>query len=179
MKEVIFLKIVKYLRRKGEVTDGYDFIPDRNRHNMGQLACMEIPSLLPELLTGSSGPYFIVQHLNNKHFLSALHTYSDTLSVHHMDANFIPLHLYKVPRNCSNVLLTSNVMYTVQNLITAVGDATPHRTDIEHENDENLGFSPIKSVKPKQSVDAIGIVGCSSSVLKIGDDSVRIDLKRW
>lgn len=35
----------------------------------------------PELLTTPSGPYFIVQTINNKNLLSALHSYSDTLSV--------------------------------------------------------------------------------------------------
>lgn len=38
-------------------------------------------STLPELLTTPSGPYFIVQKTQNKTMMSALHSYSDTLSV--------------------------------------------------------------------------------------------------
>lgn len=38
-------------------------------------------STVPELLTTPSGPYFIVQKTQNKNMMSALHSYSDTLSV--------------------------------------------------------------------------------------------------
>lgn len=38
-------------------------------------------AITPELLTTPSGPYFIVQKAQNKNLLSALHSYSDTLSV--------------------------------------------------------------------------------------------------
>lgn len=48
---------------------------------MTPLACMHIPSFSPEILTTRAGPYFIVQFLNGSHLLSALHSYSDTLSV--------------------------------------------------------------------------------------------------
>lgn len=57
---------------------------DRSRHNMTSLACMDIPSLVPEVLTTQSGPFFIVQYLKGNHLLSALHSYSDTLSVCHL-----------------------------------------------------------------------------------------------
>lgn len=133
---------------------------------------MEMPSLVPELLTGPNGPFFIVQYLNNKHYLSALHTHSNTLSVHNMDANFVPLHLYKIPKDCSSVLLTPTIIYTKQMINRAAADAKPQRTDAEHENDENLGFSPAKGAKANRPIEAIGVVGCNSSVLKIGEDSV-------
>lgn len=44
-------------------------------------AIMNVPANCPEILTTPSGPYFIVQCINNTHLLSALHAYSDTLSV--------------------------------------------------------------------------------------------------
>lgn len=44
-------------------------------------AMINSPTATPELLTTPSGPYFIVQSINNKNLLSALHSYSDTLSV--------------------------------------------------------------------------------------------------
>lgn len=139
---------------------------------MGQLACMEMPSLVPELLTGVNGPFFIVQYLNNKHYLSALHTESNTLSVHNMDANFVPLRLYKVPTNCSNVLLTPRIIYTKLSVNSTAGDSKSQRTNLEHENDENLGFSPVKMTRVDQNIDAIGVVGCNASVLKVGEESV-------
>lgn len=58
-----------------------EFALDRSQHNMTSLACMDIPSLVPEVLTTQSGPFFIVQYLKGNHLLSALHSYSDTLSV--------------------------------------------------------------------------------------------------
>lgn len=54
---------------------------DRNRQQLTTLACMELPSFQPEILTTSSGPHFIAQFLKDTHLLSALHSYSDTLSV--------------------------------------------------------------------------------------------------
>lgn len=38
-------------------------------------------TVVPELLTSPSGPYFIVQKSQDKNLMSALHAYSDTLSV--------------------------------------------------------------------------------------------------
>lgn len=46
-----------------------------------QFTMINANSALPELLTTPSGPYFIVQKTQNKTMMSALHSYSDTLSV--------------------------------------------------------------------------------------------------
>lgn len=137
---------------------------------------MHMPSFVPEILATASGPFFIAQFLRDTHLLSALHPYSDTLSVHSMDISLIPLYLYKIPRNCSNVLLTSNIMYTMQKIheTIEIDDKNVQKTEANLENDENLGFSPAKSSKldGKSTVNAIGVIGCSSAVLKIGEDSV-------
>lgn len=44
---------------------------------------MNVPAMLPEILTTPSGPFFIVQNIRDSYLLSALHSYSDTLSVSH------------------------------------------------------------------------------------------------
>lgn len=148
------------------------FFLDRSRHNTTQLATMHMPSFVPEILTTKTGPYFIAQFLKDSHLLSALHSYSDTLSVHSMDISLIPLYLYKIPKDCINVLLTPNIMYTTQKVRKNGGHITEGapNTDEEHENKEIP--SPIKM--NEQSVDAIGVIGCNSTVLRIGEDSVRI-----
>lgn len=46
---------------------------------------MNTPTVVPELLTTPSGPFFIVQKPQNKNLMSALHPYSDTLSVSFVD----------------------------------------------------------------------------------------------
>lgn len=48
---------------------------------MQSFAIMDAPAMLPEILTTPAGPYFIVQFLRDTYLLSALHSYSDTLSV--------------------------------------------------------------------------------------------------
>lgn len=145
-----------------------------------------MPSFVPEILTTKIGPFFIAQYLRDTHLLSALHSYSDTLSVHSMDISLIPLYLYKIPKDCTNVLLTPNIMYTTQKIRhggdgnDGGGGVVDNKTfaqdtnvknkefaDEEHENKEIP--SPIKEAP---LVNAIGVIGCNSTVLRIGEDSV-------
>lgn len=49
--------------------------------NYQQYSMMNAVSVIPEPLTTPSGPFFIVQRSHNKSLISALHPYSDTLSV--------------------------------------------------------------------------------------------------
>jgi hypothetical protein len=53
---------------------------EREKKN-DQYTLINAYSTVPELLTTPSGPYFIVQKTQNKNLMSALHSYSDTLSV--------------------------------------------------------------------------------------------------
>lgn len=131
---------------------------------------MYMPSFVPEILTTKTGPYFIAQFLRDTHLLSALHSYSDTLSVHSMDISLIPLYLYKIPKNCTNILLTPNIMYATQKIRpnqVANSDSANDQNE-EYENKEIP--SPIKSDEPL--VNAIGVIACNSTVLRIGEDSV-------
>lgn len=158
------------------------FFLDRSRQNVTQLITMHMPSFVPEILTSKVGPFFIAQYLRDTHLLSALHSYSDTLSVHSMDISLIPLYLYKIPKDCTNVLLTPNIMYTTQKVRhgtafdsvdnkTVAQDAQHTKTKPsaidEYENKEVP--SPIKEIP---LVNAIGVIGCNSTVLRIGEDSV-------
>lgn len=134
---------------------------------------MHMPSFVPEILTTKTGPYFIAQFLRDTHLLSALHSYSDTLSVHSMDISLIPLFLYKIPKGCTNVLLTPNIMYATQKVRqneVKNGKNTDNKMDEEHENKEVP--SPLKT--NETFVNAIGVIGCSSTVLRIGEDSVNL-----
>lgn len=53
---------------------------DKSKDQM-PYSMMNTPTIVPELLTTPSGPYFIMQKSQNKSLMSALHPYSDTLSV--------------------------------------------------------------------------------------------------
>lgn len=131
---------------------------------------MHMPSFVPEILTTKTGPYFIAQFLRDTHLLSALHSYSDTLSVHSMDISLIPLYLYKIPKDCTNVLLTPNIMYTTQKLKKTQVQSNENAENVEYENKEVP--SPMKT--DETFINAIGIIGCNSTVLRIGEDSVSV-----
>lgn len=73
------------------------------------------------------------------------------------------------------MLLTPNIMYTIQKirhnqLQSADNDESENE---EYENKEVP--SPIKSDEAR--INAIGVTSCNSSVLRIGEDSVFINLR--
>lgn len=51
------------------------------KNEQAPYAMMNMATIAPELLTTPSGPFFIMQKTHNKNLMSALHSYSDTLSV--------------------------------------------------------------------------------------------------
>lgn len=54
---------------------------EKTKNDQAQYSIMNSATIVPELLTTPSGPYFIMQKSHNKSIMSALHPYSDTLSV--------------------------------------------------------------------------------------------------
>lgn len=159
---------------------------------------MHMPSFLPEILTTTTGPFFIAQFLKDTHLLSALHSYSDTLSVHSMDISLIPLYIYKIPKDCSNVLITPNIMYTKQQI---------HSNEIANDDDDDVNnietFEKTENQESLQTteshessnindshsraqlsnkklnedtVNAIGVIGCNATTLRIGEDSVSFSI---
>lgn len=55
------------------------------KSEQAQYSIMNVATIVPELLTTPSGPFFIVQKPQNKNLMSAMHPYSDTLSVSHWE----------------------------------------------------------------------------------------------
>lgn len=138
---------------------------------------MHMPSFVPEILTTKTGPCFIAQFLRDTHLLSALHSYSDTLSVHSMDISLIPLYLYKIPKDCTHVLLTPNIMYTTQKVRKIVRNVVENSESAENQeclNEEHENKEIPSPIKEAPLVNAIGVVGCNSTVLRIGEDSVIV-----
>ncbi|KAL9893666.1 RCC1 and BTB domain containing protein claret isoform 1-T1 [Glossina fuscipes fuscipes] len=81
---------------------------------MGSFAIIDSPSLLPELLIKSGGSFYTIQSLRGTYLLSALHSHSNSLSVHSIDINLKPLFLYKIPHQCVDILISSNILYSIQ-----------------------------------------------------------------
>lgn len=137
---------------------------------MTQLACMDVPSFSPEVLTTPAGPFFIVQCLRGAHLLSALHPYSDTLSVHSMDISLIPLHIYKIPKDSSDVIVTPFVMFAKQMLNAEEKASASSEMPADVENRETIDDDEDKKLN------AVSVIACNSTVLQIGEDTVSADL---
>ncbi|XP_065095854.1 uncharacterized protein ca [Ochlerotatus camptorhynchus] len=169
---------------------------ERIKEHAANLAVMELPGMYPEILTTPAGPYFVVQYMNGKYLLSALHSYSDTLSVHSMDISLIPLHIYKVPKQCKSTVLTRNVIYVMHHLnlgserTTESTNSSPdaNTETVEELQDqprrntdssiENLGSSrshtqaedATTETTNTDTVNAVSVVSCQIAAVKMGDD---------
>ncbi|XP_037955224.1 uncharacterized protein LOC119685097 isoform X2 [Teleopsis dalmanni] len=88
-----------------------EYIPE---NTIGSFAIMDSPSLKPEILGNSIGSFYTIQNLRSTYLLSALHCQSNRLSVHSIDINLKPLFLYKIPKNCFDILISSNILYSIQ-----------------------------------------------------------------
>lgn len=173
--------------------------PKDQEKNKERLAVMDSPGIVPEILTMPSGPYFSVQVCQDKYLLSALHAYSDTLSVHSMDISLIPLYLYKLPSKCRETILTQNIMYIIQSIIpeksedvtatntvnsSSSNQPTPtpsmgakedpplnmaNSTDGTN-SDVDDGNMNTQSNEYEPGIDAVGVLSCSLSATKIGDE---------
>lgn len=162
---------------------------EKTKDQAASLGLMEAPGIVPEILTTPAGPYFIVQELDGKHLLSALHSYSDTLSVHTMDISLIPIFLFKLPPNCRNLLLTKNLLYVVKNVnetaATPTNDAGAATSDVEMKQSSQSSIDVVEHViSSSQDVtnsssfslsNALGIVSCAMAVSKLGDECIFND----
>ncbi|XP_067619024.1 uncharacterized protein ca isoform X2 [Eurosta solidaginis] len=88
-----------------------DYMPE---NTLGNFAIMDSPSLTPEVLSNTSGSFYTIQNLRSTYLLSALHSHSNSLTVHSIDISLKPLFLYKIPKNCFDILISSNLLYTIQ-----------------------------------------------------------------
>lgn len=81
-----------------------------------------------------------------------------------MDISLIPLYIYKIPKNCSDILVTPNLMYSIQAV---------------EESDEKLAqddsFTEERKVPvPENLTQSIGVIASNATELRIGEDAVRI-----
>uniref|UniRef100_A0A182Q4K0 Uncharacterized protein n=1 Tax=Anopheles farauti TaxID=69004 RepID=A0A182Q4K0_9DIPT len=151
---------------------------EKYKEQAANLAVMELPGTYPEILTTPAGPYFVVQHLDGKYLLSALHSYSDTLSVHSMDISLIPLHIYKLPKQCHTTLLTKNVLYVLHSMqedepvnvppapeepATTVGEKVEANNSVEES-------STSSSTTEAGAPNTVSVVSCKIASMKMGDD---------
>lgn len=134
-------------------------------------AMINSPAITPELLTTPSGPYFIVQKVQNKHLLSALHAYSDTLSIHNIDISLIPLNLYKLPQHAREALLTDNILYIIQNSPSRSPSSTV-KSNGKQETPSETGSS--KTISNTRRIDSIdeNLKSVASSVENVQSASV-------
>ncbi|GAB0090587.1 uncharacterized protein DMENIID0001_053250 [Sergentomyia squamirostris] len=86
---------------------------DRPKEEALSYEIIEPPCISPEILTTELGPMYIVQYIEKVPYLTALHRDVKTLSVHTMDINLRPIHIYDIPETTENVLLTKNLMFAV------------------------------------------------------------------
>uniref|UniRef100_A0A182IDA2 Uncharacterized protein n=1 Tax=Anopheles arabiensis TaxID=7173 RepID=A0A182IDA2_ANOAR len=147
---------------------------EKYKEQAANLAVMELPGMYPEILTTPAGPYFVVQHLDGKYLLSALHSYSDTLSVHSMDISLIPLHIYKLPKQCHTTLLTKNVLYVLHSVQEEeqepAGD--PPEEPLESKVDGNSSVDDTTSSSTTESgvPNTVSVVSSKIAAMKMGDD---------
>ncbi|XP_035899291.1 uncharacterized protein LOC118506373 [Anopheles stephensi] len=144
---------------------------EKYKEQAANLAVMELPGMYPEILTTPAGPYFVVQHLEGKYLLSALHSYSDTLSVHSMDISLIPLHIYKLPKQCHTTLLTKNVLYVLHSLPAEEPVETPPEGPSDGKLDGNNSIDETSSsLTDTGTPNTVSVVSCKIASMKMGDD---------
>uniref|UniRef100_A0A182K6Y6 Uncharacterized protein n=1 Tax=Anopheles christyi TaxID=43041 RepID=A0A182K6Y6_9DIPT len=146
---------------------------EKYKEQAANLAVMELPGMYPEILTTPAGPYFVVQHLDGKYLLSALHSYSDTLSVHSMDISLIPLHIYKLPKQCHTTLLTKNVLYVLHSLQEEeerAGDPPEATLETKVDGNNSVDDTTTSSTTDVGAPNTVSVVSCKIAAMKMGDD---------
>ncbi|XP_054728127.1 uncharacterized protein LOC129237413 isoform X1 [Anastrepha obliqua] len=112
-----------------------DYMPE---NTLGNFAIMDSPSLTPEVLNNSIGSFYTIQNLRSTYLLSALHSHTNSLTVHNIDISLKPLFLYKIPKNCFDILISSNLLYTIQYVdINGDNSKTASTQNIEKNTEKN------------------------------------------
>lgn len=91
-----------------------------------------------------------------------------------MDISLIPLHIYKIPKDCSDILITPYIMFTKQTIAQTKRKHNDPNADPKTESEfvaENC--ERIDAEDESHNVNAIGVIGCNSTALRIGEDSVN------
>lgn len=103
-----------------------------------------------------------------------------------MDISLIPICLYKIPKNCKDILLTKTLIYTLQATSDVDKDSQQQQPvedkidefDESPENNELIGCEEDDEKNEESSdaaakqFDAVGIVSGNLTAIRIGEDSV-------
>ncbi|XP_055699615.1 uncharacterized protein LOC129799608 isoform X2 [Phlebotomus papatasi] len=104
---------------------------ERPKEEAVSFEIIEPPCISPEILTMETGPLYIVQYIDKVPYLTALHHEVKTLSVHTMDINLRPIHIYDIPEYTENILLTKNLVFVVHRI-------TKGESEAKEENETSL-----------------------------------------
>lgn len=90
-----------------------------------------------------------------------------------MDISLIPLHIYKIPKDCNDILITPYIMFTKQTIAQNKTNRNDKTVNLMTESETNFENCEAIDVKDEiVRVNAIGIIGCNTTTLRIGEDSV-------
>ncbi|XP_055923460.1 uncharacterized protein LOC129953936 isoform X2 [Eupeodes corollae] len=138
---------------------------------------MDQPTLTPEVLSMSAGSFYTLQNLRHTYLLSALHTQTNTLSVHSMDISLKPVFLYKIPTNCHEILISSNILYSIQYVEkeSSVADDSPSK-DLSFEeiaetkdNKDEQSNEDVGKSSSNDMVNAVGVISSAMASVPNGD----------
>lgn len=90
-----------------------------------------------------------------------------------MDISLIPLHIYKIPKDCTEILITPYIMFTKQTIAQSQPNHDNETTDPKTESEINVeNCESIDTSDENVNINAIGVIGCNTTALRIGEDSV-------
>lgn len=93
--------------------------------------------------------------------------------VHSMDISLIPLHIYKIPKDCTDILITPYIMFTQQMIAQSKVMHDSKLANPKAESESNArNCETIDAHDGNVKVNAIGVIGCNTTALHIGEDSV-------
>lgn len=114
-----------------------------------------------------------------------------------MDISLIPLNIYKIPKDCSHILITPNIMFTKQ-LVNAFDLNTEKKEKSKKQQkqsqqqqqqlqktDNNISNKNVKTDESimngendvnenNKMINSVGVIGCNATALRIGEDSVSV-----
>lgn len=136
---------------------------------------LETPSVCPEMITSAHGPRIVVKNHNTRTALFALNSRQETVSVHNLNMDPEPYHVYCLPDSCHDVLVTQNTIYTVQK-VTAGQRSGRVGTDGDRgaEEGEEGEQAPVDDGEVSQQVTACGVVSRTLALKSKETDLVSV-----
>lgn len=90
-----------------------------------------------------------------------------------MDISLIPLHIYKIPKDCTDILITPYIMFTKQTIAQSKAKHNDKMADLKTEFEANVvNCERINANDEKAKVNVVGVIGCNTTALRIGEDLV-------